>query len=458
MWLLSKNEAKQLDLDAIASGIAELDLIQSAGVKSAVLISRLIPTDAKILVLCGPGHNGADGVVAAAELSRWAFSVDVIEFKDLAGFLSSEKSYDVFVDALFGIGLARHFDSLTVLAIAKLNSLSGIKIALDTPSGLDVQTGNSWGAIFKADHTLTIERPKPGFYLNLGPEHCGKIHLVRGVFDSHLVKRHAHSVFLLSRKLVKRWIPSRKASDNKTRGGKTLILAGQPQMPGAALLASTAAARVGAGYVYVSEKEILRTRPEFLLWDQKDFSKFSSVLIGPGFGVNEKTANIMQRLSETSLPVVADADALSVLSQMSDFSIPENWILTPHAGELSRLIDLSAKEIESDRLQAVHLAQKKWGCIVVLKGFHTVVAAKNVSLIVPTGNAALGKAGSGDVLAGMIAGFLAQGLSSERSALLGCYVHGSMADHWLASGKDILSLQPSDLLEQLPTTLAKLRG
>jgi NAD(P)H-hydrate epimerase len=457
MWLLSRDEAKKLDQSALASGIAETSLIQKAGVRSAALIAELLPPAARVLVLCGPGNNGADGAVAAHELSRRGFSVEVLAFKDLASVLGGEKSYGAYVDALFGIGLNRHFETSLVLSLAKINAAAGIKISLDIPSGLDADTGNSWGAIFKADHTLTVERPKPGFYLNLGPEHCGKIHLVREVFESGLVKRHAHSVFLLSRKLVQRWIPVRRATDSKTRGGKTLILAGQSEMPGAATLASTAAARVGAGYVYVSDKEFLKDRPEFLLWDQKDFAKFSAVLIGPGFGVNEKTKKLLMRLRKTQLPVVVDADAITVLSQMKNFATPENWILTPHAGELSRLIDLSSKDIESDRLNAARLAQKKWGCVIVLKGFHTVVACKEVSVIVPTGNAALGKAGSGDVLAGMIAGFLSQGLSPERASMLACYAHGLMADQWLACGKDVLSLQPSDLLKQLPQTLARLR-
>ena len=428
MWLRARDAAKKLDQSALASGITEESLIQKAGSRSAALIAKLLPAMARVLVLCGPGNNGADGVVVASELSRLGFSVEMLAFKDLASILNDEKSYDAYVDALFGIGLNRYFETSLVLSLAKINSRSGLKISLDTPSGLDVQTGNSWGAIFKADHTLTIERPKPGFYLNLGPEHCGKIHLLPKIFESSLVQSQAHSIFLLSRKLVQRWIPVRQATDSKTRGGKTLILAGQALMPGTALFASTAAARVGAGYVYVRDKKVLPSRPEFLLWNQKDFSKFSSVLIGPGFGVNEKTKKLLLKLSKTQLPVVVDADAITVLSQMRNFSVPKNWILTPHAGELSRLIDRPSKEIESDRLKAAKFAQEKWGGIVVLKGFHTVIACAPVSVIVPTGNAALGKAGSGDVLAGMIAGFLAQGLSAERAAMLGCFVHGLIAD------------------------------
>lgn len=462
MWLLTKSQAKKLDESALARGLSEESLIEKAGSLSAQLVATLFADESSsrsrnIAVLCGPGNNGADGVVVARRLREMGFSVDVIHFHQLSNFLTGEKEYDSYVDALFGIGLSRSLSSLVVSVIEKINAARGLKFSLDIPSGLDADTGNSHGAIFKADHTLTIERAKLGFYLNLGPEHCGKIHRVKGVFPIEVVRSAEQSVFLLSKSLVKKWLPGRAATDNKTRGGKTLILAGSQGMPGAALLASTAAARAGAGYVFVSDKEILKDRPEFLQWDQKDVSKFSSALIGPGFGTGTKTKTLLSKLKRAPFPVLVDADALTVLSKERKARANENWILTPHAGELSRLIPLSAKEIENDRLRSARLAQKKLGGVIVLKGFHTVVACKHVSFVVPTGNAALGKAGSGDVLAGMIAGFLSQKVSAEKAALLGCYIHGMIADRWLASGRDVLSLQPSDLLELLPKALAFLR-
>jgi NAD(P)H-hydrate epimerase len=412
----------------------------------------------KIAVLCGPGHNGADGAVAARRLGEMGFAVDVISFHQLSSFLTNDSEYDAYVDALFGTGLSRPLASAVASAIEKVNAARGLKFSFDIPSGLDADTGLSYGAIFKADHTLSIERPKPGFYLNQGPGSCGKIHRVKGVFPLKLVQQAEKSVFLISKSLIRRWLPTRSATDNKTRGGKTLILAGSRQMPGAALLSATAAARSGAGYVFVSDKDVLREHPEFLIWDQKDFSKFSSVLIGPGLGTGAKTKALLSQLRKTKSPVVIDADALTVLSQERHPRVPPSWILTPHAGELSRLIGLTAKDIENDRLAAARMAQEKIGGVIVLKGFHTVVACASAAFIVPTGNAALAKAGSGDVLAGMIAGFLSQKISVEKATLLGCYVHGLIADRWLRSGRDVLSLQPSDLLEKLPRVLSSLRN
>jgi NAD(P)H-hydrate epimerase len=458
MWLLTQAESKALDLAAITAGSDENALIKIAGLRLAAETLKIILPGCRLLVLCGPGHNGDDGKVLAWELSRQGFPVDIVSFNNLAALKSQKLNYDVYIDALFGTGLSRSLDEITTEIIGKVNASSGIKISVDIPSGLSADTGNACGTIFKADHTLTIERPKPGFFLNQGPEHCGKIHRVRGVFSSTLVRSHAHSVFLLPAKLAQRWLPTRRATDNKTRGGKVLILAGQSQMPGAALLASSAAARVGAGYVYVSDKDLLHEKPEFLLWDQKDFSPFSAALVGPGLGVHDQTRALLTSLMKEKIPVVVDADALTVLAQMKWQKLPAHWIFTPHAGELSRLIPLTSKEIERDRLQAARKAHEHLGGVVLLKGFHSVIACKEALIIVPTGNAALGKAGSGDVLAGMIAGFLSQGLSSERAALLACYLHGWIADEWLGSGKDILSLQPSDLLAQLPTCLAQFRS
>ena len=183
----------------------------------------------------------------------------------------------------------------------------------------------------------------------------------------------------------------------------------------------------------------------------------SSILVGPGLGAGPKTFQWIQKLSKQPPPVVIDADALTVAAQKKFSPFPTNWIATPHAGELSRLLQITASEIEADRLSAARKAQQKWGGIFLLKGFHTVVAFPQVTVIIPFGNAALGKGGSGDVLAGMIAGFLSQGVPLQKAPLLAAALHGWMADQWLRDGKDILSLTPQDLLQMLPQTLKKWR-
>ncbi len=264
--------------------------------------------------------------------------------------------------------------------------------------------------------------------------------------------------YILRSDQVKKWLPARKNTDNKSQGGRTLIWAGRKVMPGAAILASEAASRVGAGYVYVSLPQVVNSFPEVIPWADRHFEKINSVLIGPGVGVGVSIKKTIQKLKATNLPVVIDADALTVAARYNLAPFPNHWIATPHTGELSKFLKVSSVEISKNRLLAARLAQKILGCTVVLKGFRTVVAFEKISVIIPTGNVALAKGGSGDVLGGMIAGFLAQNISPEKSALIACYLHGLIADNWVKSGRDYLSLTPSDLINDIPFVLSHLRN
>jgi hydroxyethylthiazole kinase-like uncharacterized protein yjeF len=454
MWLWTREQAQKIDQDTIAQGISGESLMEEAGKKCAQLLLKLFPDKKNFLILCGPGNNGGDGWVIARELLKADKAVLVLQPEDKN--LSAVPTDSVLIDALFGIGLKRNLQSPYIELIQEINQLKSTKVSIDNPSGLDVNTGNNWGAAVQAHYTFCIGHSKPGFFLNEGPELCGQIFNIHLSFNKKSIAD-AKSVFLLSQKLVRKWLPIRKPTDNKSRGGKCLILAGSAQMPGAAVLACKAAFRVGAGYVYSSQKNVLSQIPEAILCKNNSFSGFRSILVGPGLGVNLKTAQLIKKLRQQKIPVIIDADALTVAAEHHLFPFPQNWIATPHAGELSRFLKLDAKTIERDRISAAALAQKLLGCTVVLKGFHTVVAYAGFSVIVPTGNVALAKGGSGDVLAGMMAGFLSQGVDFERAPLLACFVHGMMADQWVKAGKDYLSLSPSDLLEAIPKTLAGLR-
>ncbi|MBX3039086.1 MAG: NAD(P)H-hydrate dehydratase [Bdellovibrionaceae bacterium] len=260
-------------------------------------------------------------------------------------------------------------------------------------------------------------------------------------------------------------LPSRRPSDNKTRGGKTLIRAGSKTMLGAAILSATAAARVGAGYVYLlpADKNFPHQKhPDFLtLGSRREIPdvSFSSIAIGPGLpSTPHLQKEILWLLKHTSCPVVVDAGALTALASFKKpVLLPDNWILTPHEGELGRLLSLSGKDVRKDRLGSALKAQKKWGGTLLLKGSGTLIVAEGKVIEITTGNAALAKAGTGDVLTGMIAGFLAQGLSPRQAACLGAFVHGAIADHWIKNKKDVLSLMASDILGEIPFALARLR-
>lgn len=261
-------------------------------------------------------------------------------------------------------------------------------------------------------------------------------------------------------------LPQRSSEDNKTHGGKALVIAGSKGMYGAAILSSTAAARVGAGYVFLmTDGDQFPTHkfPDFLvekiLINNKKLSVFNSVAMGPGLGVNLKTEKILKKLIKLKIQnVILDADALNVLAKKNIRNLPPSWILTPHEGELARLLGVKSTEIKKSRLKFVIEAQKKYKCVVLLKGKNTLVADAKSIFFVNKGNEALAKAGTGDILTGIIVGFLAQGLDPLIAAAEGAYVHGMVAQQWSLSGKDNLSLLASDMPYFLPKILKKIRN
>jgi NAD(P)H-hydrate epimerase len=261
---------------------------------------------------------------------------------------------------------------------------------------------------------------------------------------------------------IKKLLPKRKKTDSKMAGGKCLIIAGSKRMPGAAILAARAAARSGSGYVYLATDIALKNslkNPDFIILDinkKLPLHDFSSIAIGPGLGKNRKILSLIKNIKSAGLKnVVMDADALNVLSKnQKQLPLPSSWIVTPHTGELSRL--LGEKISPTERKKNLNKAQAHLGCILLLKGNPTFVANSSESYSVNAGNKALAKAGTGDVLTGIIAGLLAQGLKPMDAAIAGALLHGSIADEWVKS-KDYVSLMASDLVERIPETLYNLR-
>lgn len=257
-------------------------------------------------------------------------------------------------------------------------------------------------------------------------------------------------------------LPQRKSQDNKTHGGKCLIIAGSQGMWGAAVLCLTAAARTGAGYTYLfdpSKKFLTIKHPDFLTTKSfKNLSVFQAIAIGPGYKDHKHLKKYLRILLKQNIPAVLDAEALNVLATYKKISaIPSNWILTPHEGELARLLKVSSDVIRSHREKYIKIAQKKLGCTIVLKGNPTLICNSQHIWKNTSGNSALAKAGTGDVLTGIIAGFLSQKVTPIKAACLGVFIHGLLADRWLKKGNDHLSLLASDLVGQLPTTLNYVR-
>jgi NAD(P)H-hydrate epimerase len=352
-------------------------------------------------------------------------------------------------------------------------------VSLDCPSGLDSDRGEVMGASVHAALTLTFGLAKPGFFVNDGPAHVGRLRVLGIGFPAELRREVAVSVNAVGERYAARALPKRSNRSNKTTHGHLAVFAGHPGMWGAALLSCGAAYRMGAGYVtlasFADPSEVLRSMPEILTTRANDETFWShrrwrAAALGPGFGTGAMTAELITRLKTLDLQgVVLDADGITVAARENLAPFPRSWVLTPHAGELSRLIGVDSKEIERDRFRYAREAARVSGCTVVLKGYRTVVASPRgeiafsggeptsldgiSSSVILSGNSALAKAGTGDVLTGMIAGLIAQGVAPERAARAGAYLHGRLADEWLGDGFDRRSLQASDLSDRLPSLL-----
>lgn len=272
-------------------------------------------------------------------------------------------------------------------------------------------------------------------------------------------------VRIVNKAAAAKLLPAVGAGDNKATRGRTLLMAGSAHYPGAGILAARGALRAGSGYVIVAQPDVqpeALQNPDFLWADLKTTpwyqQKFDAVLCGPGFGVTPFTAQIIRELKERRVEkVVLDADAITVCAEEGLFPLPPTWIVTPHSGELARCLDVSADEIMRNRYAYVRVAQELFQCVVLLKGHQTLVANARRVYGISSGNEALAKAGTGDVLAGIITALRAQGLGAIRAAVLGAYVHGATANLWKAQKKDLLSMMTTDVIELLPQVLYKLR-
>ncbi|MNJ92650.1 Bifunctional NAD(P)H-hydrate repair enzyme Nnr [compost metagenome] len=260
-------------------------------------------------------------------------------------------------------------------------------------------------------------------------------------------------------------LPKVTRQDNKSSRGRTLIIAGSAEFPGAGILAARAALRSGSGYVLLAQHDppfLSLEHPDFLMVDLDKHSlgeqHFDAAAIGPGCGVNEKTDRHLQSLFEMQVDrLVVDADALTVMARNTNLERRSTWILTPHEGEMSRLLNIPAEVIREDRAHWVREAQRLFGAIVLLKGHETLIASETELVKIQAGNSALAKSGTGDVLTGIIASFLSQGLAPMQAACLGAFAHGCTADLWVKGGRDPLSMMASDLIEFLPQTLFHIR-
>jgi NAD(P)H-hydrate epimerase len=425
------------------------ELMERAGRAVAEFVLDEWGEEESVTVVCGSGNNGGDGRVAARALREADLDVRVVdakpedEEKDLG-------SPGVIVDALFGTGFAGEPRPGPARLIEQMNSAGVDIVAVDIPSGVDASTGEVAGAVVNATATVTFHREKVGHYVAPGSFFRGDVEVVDiGLADSETSLAKVAPEILES-------VPLRAPRDTKYTAGSVLVVGGSPGLTGAACLAARAAFRADAGYVAVAapaeslpvlETQLLEAvkRPLDDVWDAA--ARATALAVGPGLGrSNERRALVRRLLEETDLPAVIDADALH---ELEPFERNAPAVLTPHSGELARLLGVESSWVDAHRLEAAHRAVDRFRCVVLLKGDGTIVAAPGERMLVCPGVPSLATAGTGDVLTGIIGSFLAKGMDARLAAAAAATAHAEAA----AEAPQQAGLIASDVIEMLPYVL-----
>lgn len=491
--LITCAEMARVDLAAVHLGTSGLELMENAGRAVARVAVDRVPVGARVAILCGPGNNGGDGFVAARYLAergrhvrvgllgrRDALSGDAAVMAErydgaLVDFSPEMlEGADLVVDAVFGAGLGRPIDAMGPIAWV-FDAIAAQRIpvvAIDVPSGLDGDTGSAAGAVLPATATVTFFQRKPGHILLPGRQLCGDVTVVdigmpKGVLEAAGVLASNVPLWVNAPALWRRELPGAATDGHKYRRGHAVVVSGGIEMSGAARLAARAALRIGAGLVTVAAPDdtlvahasqlnaILLAKaegPKGLAGVLVD-SRKNAVVIGPGLGLVDDTLDRVMAALESSAAVVLDADALTAAAaahQVVFGTIAAHAdrpvVLTPHDGEFARLFG----DVTGSKLERARVAAQRSGGVVVLKGGDTVVAAPDGRAVINE-NAPpwLATAGSGDVLAGMIGGLLAQRMPAFEATCAAVWMHGAAA---VRIGRGLIA---EDIVEALPVVLQK---
>jgi hydroxyethylthiazole kinase-like uncharacterized protein yjeF len=442
-------------------------LMEQAGLAAAELACALLADSRySILVLAGPGNNGGDAFVAARYLHQWwhhvtlvftgnadmlspearaAYDTWLASGGKVSGDIPADKTYDLVIDGLFGIGLTRDVDARHAVLITAVNSMAATRLALDMPSGLCADTGRVLGSSFQADHTITFIALKPGLFTLHGPDIAGQVHLAELGIDTKTTL--APQGWLLNRPPA---LPApRLRNSHKGSYGSVGIIGGNTSMVGAALLTARAALLTGAGRVYAGlltddAPGVDMAQPELMLRSVDSLYKLehlSALAVGPGMGLNSTAETALNQAINHAASLILDADALNLLASRPSLRktlikrATNNTVLTPHPGEAATLLACSNAEIQADRIAAARKIAQEFNAITVLKGCGSVIAIPDGRWFInASGNPGLSSAGMGDVLAGIIASLAAQGMALEPATLLGVHLHGAAADALVADG------------------------
>ena len=511
MKTVTAGQMQEIDRKTIMDiGIPGIVLMENAGRGTFLQLKKHFPDiRKKASVICGKGNNGGDGFVIARHLLNDGFDVKVYLLSSLEGLkgdaLANSKIYlnlnglikeidsedqwkneetalahsGIIIDAMLGTGLSSEVRGLYRHVINRVNALSHVPVlAVDIPSGIDATDGRILGTAIEADLTCTFGLPKLGHILLPGSSHTGRLEIVDIGIPQAVVKDAGLKISISEEKELKGLIPRRAENTHKGTFGHVFILAGSPGKTGAAVMAARAAMRTGAGLVTVGIPQSLNSILETKLTEEMtqplpDVSggflgpvSLETILeamkdktvsaIGPGISVQSETVKLLHELlNRLEIPLVIDADGLNIIAEKPEIlkKIKVPVILTPHPGELARLMKTSTTDIQGNRLGAATEFAQQFGVTVVLKGAKTIIASRDGDAYInTTGNPGMAGAGMGDVLTGIISALLAQGLSHIDACRLGVFVHGRIAD-LIAENRHSTGILATDIIDKIPETL-----
>ena len=498
-YLVTGKEMKLLDQNTSSHfKVPELVLMEQAAMHFVWRLCDILKETTKKenykgIVFCGLGNNGADGIAIARLLNEKGISAEICRINDLLNekgntsssydvqndiyksyqyptqndlttILSSE--YDFVIDAVFGIGLSRPLNEEYSTIIQKMQEVKGLKIAVDMPSGINADNGQVMGIALKCDYTITFSFAKLGQYVWPGCEYAGHVYVEdMGITAASWLEKKPAMAFLEQSDLT--CLPKRPAHSNKGTFGKLLIIGGSINMAGAAIFSAKAAYRCGVGLVKVYTHEenrpiIQGAIPEALISTYSDninkeqlisdIQWADAIVIGPGLSQSDLAKELVEVVREVaSVPVVWDADALNILSKNTEtLLLPHTeYILTPHLGEFSRLVDKSVFWIQNHFVESAIDFARTYDVICVLKDFRTISAnSYGLSFLNLSGNNGMATGGSGDVLTGIIGALLVQGINGIEASAFGTFIHGLAGDK-AREKMGTHSIMASDIIESL---------
>lgn len=462
-FIYSSKQIQQLEKLAWENGLSNLTLMERAGASAYQKLRKIWPQAKHIHVFCGSGNNGGDGYALAKLAKQDGLKVTIWQIGDIAEIKNPAKEMflactqadinikpltasaniqgDIIVDALLGTGLNQPITGQHQVAIEKINNSNLPVLAIDVPSGLHADTGKVLSIAVNANITITFIAQKIGLLTGDGPAHSGKIYCDNLQIPESLSQNFRPLAQKLNINQFKHFLLPRRRNAHKGHFGHVLIIGSDYGMPGAVHLAGEGAARAGAGLISIATRSehainAIVTRPELMCHGIEEpkqllplIEKANVIIIGPGLGRSDWSKELFAFTMQNhrNLPLIVDGDALFWLAQ---YELSNNdWVLTPHPGEAARLLHVNIENIEANRLATVGILQMQFGGTIVLKGAGSLILGNSqLPTVCTVGNPGMASGGMGDLLTGVIAGLIAQGIPTEQATQLGVLIHSSAAD------------------------------